>query len=130
MNALPPSIGDDDIFAFLDGWMELLKAERYDEAFAYVDYFPGSGWTPGNIRVALNGLGSKQRTQKLIIRGPSSNNPHQRRLFRWKGNRDGYIGTVVYPLHLDGISFKLNATFLLHLSEEGISLHLNDIFEV
>jgi hypothetical protein len=130
MTALPLSTTDDEIFALLDVWMELLRAKRYEEAFTYVDYYPGSGWTPDNIRAAVKGLGGKQRTQRLIIRGPSSDSPQERRLFRWKGHRDGYIGTVVYPLRLDGAAFKLNATFLLRSSEEGITLHLNDIFEV
>ena len=110
--------------------MELLKAEQYAEAFAYTDCFPGSGWTPNTIRAAVMNLASKQRTQKLIIRAASSKNPQEKKLFRWKENRDGYVGTVVYPLHLDCVLVKLNATFLLHLSEEGVSLHLNDIFEV
>lgn len=110
--------------------MELLKAERYDEAVAYVECYPGSNWTPTNILAAVRGIGSKQKTQKLIIRGPSSANPQERRIFRWKVSRDGYTGTVVYPLKLDGVPFRLNATFLLYLSEAGISLRLNDIFEV
>ena len=130
MTAFPTSATDDEIFAFLDGWMEFLKAERYEEAVMYLDCFPGSDWTPINICAAVKGIVSKQKTQKLIIRGPSSDNPQERRLFRWKSSRDGYIGTVVYPLQLRGVSFRLNATFLLHLEEGGMSLRLNDIFEV
>jgi len=130
MKAFPTSTTDDEIFAFLDGWMALVKAEKYEEAFAYVDCYPGSGWNPSNILAAVRGIGGKLRTQRLIIRRASSNNPQERRMFRWQGSRGGYIGTVVYPLHLAGIPFRLNATFLLHLSESGISLQLNDIFEV
>jgi hypothetical protein len=130
MKALPSTATDDEIFAFLDGWMDFLKREEYQQAFGYVDYFPGSGWTPKKIRGVVKGGGSKQKTQLLIIRGPSSSMPREKKLLRWKRNRDGYIGTVIYPVHLDGLSFKLNAAFLIHLSGTGITLQLNDIFEV
>jgi hypothetical protein len=129
MKALPTSTTDDEIFAFLDAWMELVKAEKYEEAFACVDCYPGSGWTPNNIRDAVKGFGTKQRTQKLIIRGASAKIAHVRQLLRWKGPRNGYFATLLYPMNLKDVSLKFMASFLLHLSEEGISVQLNDIFE-
>lgn len=128
MNALPTSTTDDEIFAFLDAWMELLKAEKYEEAFACVDCYPGSGWTPNNIRDAVKGFGSKQRTQKLIIRGASPKIAQVKQLLRWKRSSNGYFGTVLYPLRLKDVSLKFMASFVLHLSEAGISVQLNDIF--
>ena len=130
MKVLPPATTDEEIFAFLDGWMALVNAEQYEEACAYMDCYPGSDWTPTNILAAVRGVGAKQKTQKLVIRGPSAKNPQERRLFRWQGSRGGYSGTVVYPMRMDGVPYRLNATFLLQRSEEGISVVLNDIFEV
>jgi len=129
MKALPTLTTDAEIFALLDAWMELVKAEKYEEAFALLDCYPNSGWTPNNIRDAVKGFGTKQRTQKLIIRGGSARIAQVRQLLRWKGPRGDYFGTVLYPMHLKDASLKFMASFLLHLSEAGISVQLNDIFE-
>lgn len=129
MKPFPASTTDDEIFAFLDTWMELVKAEKYEEAFACVDCYPNSGWTPNNIRDAVKGFGTKQRTQKLIIRGASAKIAQVRQLLRWKDARNGYFGTVLYPMIFKDISLKFMASFLLHQSETGISVQLNDIFE-
>ena len=126
MKALPTSTTDDEIFTFLDGWVKLLDADKYEEAFAHVDCFPMSGWTPDRIRGALVHNDNKGRTQVIYIAPRTENAPRQKQLVRWKENRNGYIGSLVYPFHFSFAQFT--ATFLLYLSDEGISLQLTDIY--
>ena len=127
MNALPPSATDEDIFAFLDGWGRLLYADKYEEAFSFVDCFPMAGWTLNRLCGVLKYNEHKGRTQVIYISGGTKNKPQQKQLVRWKDSRTGYFGSIVYPLNL--ISSQFTATFLLHLSEAGITLQLTDIYD-
>jgi len=127
MKALPPTATDEEIFRFLDGWTTLLAADKYEDAFAYVDSFPMSGWSPNRMRGALKNNEHKNRTQVIYIREVPKNTPQLKQLVRWKDSRTGYFGSLIYPFNL--VASQFTATFLLYLSKEGISLQLTDIYD-
>ena len=124
---LPPDITDEELLAYIDGWVVLLAREDYRAAFNYTYHRREMRMTPALLRDLIKGHGTSDPRQRVTLKGSASQYSQRRRVSHWtKNSRDG-LGDIWYDLNIDGFATDLTATFDLVETEQGIIIRLNDI---
>lgn len=127
MKALPFTISDEDLIAFVDQWAQLLEKEDYTAAFNFTDHESESGWTSETLREVIKGYGDANENQRVTVQGKPTDISQRKNVTRWDEERLRGIGDIWYDLNIDGFASDLTATFFIQKRTDGLVLVLIDI---
>lgn len=127
MNPLPRTSSDKELVEVVHRWVQLLEAEKYDEAFAFTEHIENSGWNPSFIKRFIQGYGEAEPGQKVTLEGQPTDISQRIEVTRWDENSYGEIGEIWYDLNINGFASDITATFRVCSVPGGLVLKLNDI---
>jgi len=121
---------DDEIYAFVERWAELLAAEDFDAAYSMTHHDPYYGWSPGLIRKTIEGYGLPEphpRGPFRVTPVGSASGKMRRAIYREEGVPPSAFAWVSYDLPLNGEWSDLTATFRLEKHKEKAIVILEEI---
>ena len=127
---------DKQILAAIEAWVELLAADKFEEAYEQVIHREDAGWTPQLMRDVIANYGSiEARKDGKVFRvtSPSQVPVDERYIFEVERYGDDpnrpqeYIGMAAYALPLNGEWSDLTLMFDLVLMNGSLALRLDDI---
>ena len=127
MILLPHSSTDGQLLEIVHKWVQLLEAEKYEEACLLIGCTDNSGWSAELIKQCIKSYGEAIPTQKVTFEGKSTDISQVVDVSRWNTNPYGSIGEVWYDLNIDGFVSDLTATFRILYLFDGLVLQLKDI---
>ncbi len=101
MPHLPHDATDDDLIAFADRWVRLMKARTTTQLFAFHTAHSRMKWTPTLVRDVIKSYGDAAPDQRVTLLGAATISRNGKRLIvvekcardRWK---------IWYDLNIDG----------------------------
>ncbi len=127
MTPLPPTTTDQELIAFIDDWVRLLEAERYEEAFQWTNHRGDVGWSPELIREIITAYVNNLPGQKVTLERTVIDIQQRKEVTRFAETSDGQIGYIWYDLNINSVTSDLTATFDIIETELGFILELDEI---
>lgn len=138
MSHLPKDASDEAILAFVDQWVALLEAEKYDEAFAFTKHWPSASveWLRNAMvfyaddRAATldSKYGAPNAKRGVTLHGQATFKNQEKEVTRFQGNAHEIVGHVWYDLNFNGFVSDVTATFNIHDDGQGLTVTLEDIY--
>ena len=136
----PLKATDETVLEGVKQWVELLAAERYDEAVQWLYYPPAAArWTPLLLKSLVTNYGltdpradgkTYRVTPLVTTKSRVGGHPYQDVEWFPAGSAQvcrGVVGFVTFDLPLNGEWSDVTATFLIHKVTDRLLLELEDM---
>ena len=132
MKVLPANASDETILNRVREWVNLLAADRVEEALALLSAEDAErDWPPDRVREAIAGYELEPDVLSAVTpvetaRAEDIQPSHT--VDRWEHeSRPGVVGDVAFDLPVNGVWSDLTALFWIKQVPEGLALELYDI---